>query len=62
MREAIEKFANRYARRHSVSLGQSEASVQRILHKELQFFPYKIQATLALQVLMAWADGRARLR
>ena len=29
----------------SVSLGLSEASVRRILHKDLHFCPYKIQVT-----------------
>ena len=48
MREAIERSPHRSARRHSVSLGPSEASVRRILHKDLHFCPYKIQATRAL--------------
>jgi len=34
VREAIERSPHRSARRHSVSLGLSEASVRRILHKE----------------------------
>jgi hypothetical protein len=62
MKEVIEKIPQPSARRHSVSLGLSKASVRRILHKDLHFFPYKIQTTHALQVLMAWADGTARLR
>ena len=48
VREAIERSLHHSARRHSVSLGLSEASVRRILHKELNFFPYKIQVTHAL--------------
>jgi hypothetical protein len=37
------------ARRHSVSLGGlSEARVRWILHKDLHFYPYKIQVTNAL--------------
>jgi len=36
------------ARRRSVSLGLSESSVRRILHKDLHFYPYKIQVTHAL--------------
>jgi hypothetical protein len=32
----------------SVSLRLSEASVRRILHKDLHFYPYKIQVTHAL--------------
>ena len=48
VREATERSPHRSARRHSVSLGLSEASVRRILHKDLNFFPYKIQVTHAL--------------
>jgi len=48
VREAMERSPHRSARRHSVSLGLSEASVRRILHKDLNFFPYKIQVTHAL--------------
>ena len=48
VREAIERSPHRSARRHSVSLGLSKASVRRILHKDLNFFPYKIQVTHAL--------------
>jgi hypothetical protein len=47
-REAIERSPHRSVRRHSVSLGLSEASVQQILHKDLHFNPYKIQFTHAL--------------
>ena len=35
-------------RRHSVSLGLSEAGIRWILHKDLHFYPYKIQVTHAL--------------
>jgi len=48
VREAIKRSANRSAHRHSVSLGLSEASVRRILQKDLHFYPYKIQVTHAL--------------
>ena len=46
--ETTERSPHRYARRHSLSLGLSEASVRRILHKDLHFYPYKIQVTHAL--------------
>jgi hypothetical protein len=45
VRDAIERSPHRLARRHSVSLWLSEASVRRILHKHLLFYPYKIQVT-----------------
>jgi len=48
VREAIERSQHRSARRHCVSLGLSEARVRRILHKDLHFYPYKIQVTHAL--------------
>jgi len=48
VREAIERSPHRSARRHSVSLGLSEASGRRILHKDLHFYPYKNQVTHAL--------------
>jgi hypothetical protein len=48
VREAIERSPHRSARRHAVSLGMSEVSVWRILHKDLHFYPYKIQVTHAL--------------
>ena len=48
VREVIERSPHRSARRHSVSLGLSEANVRRILHKDLHFYPYKIQVTHAL--------------
>jgi len=43
VRVAIERSPHRSARRHSVSLGLSEASVRWILHKDLHFYDYKIQ-------------------
>jgi hypothetical protein len=46
--EAIETSLHRSARCHTVSLGLSEAGVQWILLKDLQFYPYKIQVTNAL--------------
>jgi hypothetical protein len=46
--EAIGSSPHRSARRHSVSLGLFEASVRRILHKDLHFYPYKIQVTHVL--------------
>jgi len=48
VREVIERRPHRPARRHAVSLGLSEFSVRRILHKDLHFYPYKIQVTHAL--------------
>jgi hypothetical protein len=57
VREAIERNPRRSARRHSVSLGLSEASFRRIFHKDLHFYPYKIQVTRALQ-----GDGAAQFR
>ena len=37
--EAIERSPHRSACRHTESLGLSEASVRRILHKDLHFYP-----------------------
>jgi hypothetical protein len=48
VREAIERSPHHSARCHCVSLGLSAASVRWILHKDLHFYPYKIQATHAL--------------
>jgi hypothetical protein len=48
VREAIERNPHRSARRHSVPVGVSEASVRRILHKGLHFYPCKIQVSHAL--------------
>jgi hypothetical protein len=48
VREAIERSPHRSAQYHFASLGLSEASVQRILHKDLNFCTYKIQVTHAL--------------
>ena len=39
VREAIEGKPHRSARRHSLSLGLSEASIRRILHKRSSFLP-----------------------
>jgi len=39
VREAIERSPHRSVRRHPVSLGLFEASVRRILHKDLHFCP-----------------------
>jgi hypothetical protein len=43
VREAIERSPHRSARRHSLSLGLSEASVRRILHKDLTSTPTKFK-------------------
>jgi hypothetical protein len=48
VKEAIERRPHHSARHHSVSLGLSEASIRRILHKDLHFYLYKIQVTRAL--------------
>jgi hypothetical protein len=48
VREVIERSPHRSARRHSVSFGLFEASVRRILHKDLHFYPYTIQVPHAL--------------
>jgi len=39
---AILKSARRSVRRHSAAIGLSDRSVRRILHKDLNFYPYKI--------------------
>jgi len=48
MREAIERSPHRSGRCHCVSRGLSEANIRWILHKDLHFYPYKIQVTHAL--------------
>jgi len=48
VRGAIERSPYCSVHRHSVSLGLSEASIRRILQKDLHFYPYKIQVTHAL--------------
>jgi hypothetical protein len=48
VREAIGRSPHRSARRHTVSLRLSEASVRRILHKDRHFYPYKTHVTHAL--------------
>ena len=42
MREAIIRSPRRSATRHSAELEISQSTVQRILHKDLTFQPYKI--------------------
>ena len=42
VREAITRSPRRSARRHSAELGISQSTVQRILHKDRAFQPYKI--------------------
>jgi len=39
---AIVKSPRRSVRRHSAAIGLSDRSVRRILHKDLNFHPYKI--------------------
>ena len=39
---AIVKSPRRSVRRHSAAIGLSNRSVRRILHKDLNFYPYKI--------------------
>ena len=39
---AIAKSPRRSVRRHSTAIGLSDRSVRRILHKDLNFHPYKI--------------------
>jgi hypothetical protein len=48
VKEASGRSPHRSARCHPASLGLCEASVRRILHKDLRFYPYKIQVTHAL--------------
>jgi len=48
VREAIERSPHHSGCHRSVSLGLSEASIRRILHKDLHFYHYKIQVTHAL--------------
>jgi len=43
VRQAIEQSPQRSARRHSQWLNLSTRTVQRILHNDLQLFPYKVQ-------------------
>jgi hypothetical protein len=61
VREAIEWSPHHSERRHSVSLGLSEASVQRILNKD-QRECRTSSLEVSNSVLMAWVDGTARLR
>ena len=48
VRETIGRIPHHSVHCHRVSLGLSETSVQRILSKDIQFYPYKIQVTHAL--------------
>ena len=48
MREAITRSPRRSARRHSAELGISQSTVQRILHKDFAFQPYKIMTVQQL--------------
>ena len=48
VREAITRSPRRSARRHSAELGISQSTVQRILHKDLAFQPYKIMTVQQL--------------
>lgn len=43
VRQAIDQSPQRSARRHSQSLNLSTRTVQKILHNDLQLFPYKVQ-------------------
>ena len=45
VREAFQRSPRRSAKRHSITLGLSRATLGRILHKDLKFHPYKIQIT-----------------
>ena len=48
VREAIARSPRCSARRHSAELGISQSTVQRILHKDLAFQPYKIMTVQQL--------------
>ena len=48
VREAIIRSPRRSARRHSAELVISQSTVQRILHKDLAFQPYKIMTVQQL--------------
>ena len=48
VREAIIRSPRRSARRHSAELGLSQSTVQKILHKDLAFQPYKIMTVQQL--------------
>jgi hypothetical protein len=46
---ALQRSPTRSARRHAVSLGISDRTVRRTLHKDLHYHPYKIQIVHALK-------------
>ena len=48
MREAITRSPRHSAKRHSAELEISQSTVQRILHKDLVFQPYKIMTVQQL--------------
>ena len=49
VREAITRSPRRSARRHSTELGISQSTMQRILHEDLIFQPYKIMTVQQLK-------------
>jgi transposase len=49
VRAALEQSPQRSVRRHAASLNISDRSLRRILHKDLNFHPYKIQVVQELQ-------------
>jgi transposase len=49
VRAALEQSPQRSMRRHAASLNISDRSLRRILHKDLNFHPYKIQVVQQLQ-------------
>jgi hypothetical protein len=48
VRASIQKFPRRSAVKHAASLGLSDRSVRRILHRDLHMHPYKMMITKAL--------------
>jgi hypothetical protein len=50
VRVAIVRSPRHSARRHSTSIGQSDRSMRRILHKDLNFRPYRIVTVQELNV------------
>jgi len=58
VREAFERSTRRSAVRHATTLGITPRSVQRILHNDLHYHPYKIQIVQALNT----RDYGARVR
>lgn len=49
IRVAMIRSPKRSAHRHAISLGLSNISIRRILHKDLHMHPYKIQVVLTLK-------------